>query len=105
MLDNRCDAIHAETRENRADLHTKFGSKNLINFGFESEKNPIKDIEDKLLAELEHSHSDITQNIEQLKKDLEIKLKLFDSMLASKSDKRVVDDTHDKFSIQLEKFV
>lgn len=53
MLDNRCDAIHSETRETRADMHTKFGSKNLLNFGFDSDKNPFKESEDKLTAEFD----------------------------------------------------
>lgn len=107
FYDARIDALFNEVNEIKKDVDIKFGSKNLLNFGgmggIDGEK--VKEMEDKWKKMGEKIREDMNSELESLKKDIYTQLKVHDHHFTTKVDQSSLEDTHEKFSVQLDKFM
>ena len=106
-MESKNENLVKDINDVRKDVDIKFGSKNLLNFGGMSSGEVVIDNDAKppIKKYVDDKFSEIFNHQEQARKDMQLHLTKIDSMLAEKVDMQALEDTHDKYSVLLEKFM
>eukprot|EP00347_Sterkiella_histriomuscorum_P002416 403368240 len=106
IAEQRHDALQKEIVDIKKDVEIKFGSKNLLNFGMTNgEMSPKKVVKDHVKQFIQEKMNKLLELIELQSAHNQKEFKKIEDVLEEKVTQKQLEDTHDKFSILLEKFM
>ncbi|CDW71276.1 UNKNOWN [Stylonychia lemnae] len=104
ISEQRYDAIQKDIGDIRKDIEIKFGSKNLLNFGLSSQDTLMKkEVKEHIKKYVEDRINHVIGIFDNSNKETHAVLSNHEEVINLKADLKLLEETHEKFSVQLEK--